>query len=55
MLKDLNIAVNASRDSGSKIPFGIEAKNVYEKFVNNNNGDLDFSAIVKTNAKNIQD
>lgn len=55
MLKDLNIAVNAAINSDSKIPFGIEARNIYDKFINNNNGDLDFSAIVKTNAKSLQD
>ena len=46
MAKDLKLAINAARDSGSKTDFGNMAESVYSKMANGENGDKDFSAVI---------
>ena len=47
MLKDLRLAMEAAEDVGSATPLGRHAREIYEKFAEENGG-LDFSAIIKT-------
>ncbi len=49
MLKDLTIALEAIESSNSVAPFGIKAQEHFQKMVNQNQGSLDFSAIIKLN------
>ena len=49
MLKDLSLALEAINNTASKAPFGILAHNQFNQMVLNNNGDLDFSAIINEN------
>ena len=49
MHKDLSIALKAINNTKTFAPFGINAKEKFEKMVNDNKGDLDFSAITKFN------
>ena len=46
MAKDLKLAINAARDSGSKTDFGNMAESAYSKMANGENGNKDFSAII---------
>lgn len=48
MVKDLEVAQQASRDAGMATPFGALALDRYKDFVGEGNGDLDFSAIYRT-------
>jgi 3-hydroxyisobutyrate dehydrogenase len=48
MLKDLKLAMEAAETSGSQVPMGARAKDLYEAFAEAGNGGLDFSAIIKT-------
>ena len=49
MLKDLTIALKAVKSTKSKAPFGEKAQENFQKMVDNNEGNLDFSAITKIN------
>ena len=48
MLKDLGLAMDAAETSGSKVPMGQRAKELYEAFTAAGNGAVDFSGIIKT-------
>ena len=48
MLKDLKLAMEAAQTSGAKVPMGARARELYEAFVADSNGGLDFSAILRT-------
>ncbi len=47
MLKDLRLAMEAAETADASTPLGRHAKELYEKFAEDNGG-LDFSAIIKT-------
>lgn len=47
MLKDLRLAQEAALASGSATPLGAEAAQLYGLFVNDGNGEVDFSGIVR--------
>ena len=47
MLKDLTLAMDAAETSGSNTPLGKHAQELYKAFAQEN-GELDFSAIIKT-------
>lgn len=47
MLKDLGLANSAARTVGQTVPMGGLAEQLYRAFVNQGNGQLDFSAIIK--------
>lgn len=47
MLKDLHLAQHAAESVGSPIPLASEATELYNMFVNQGHGELDFSAIIK--------
>lgn len=47
MLKDLRLSQAAAEESGAKTPLGAEATALYESFVAQGNGQLDFSGIIK--------
>jgi 3-hydroxyisobutyrate dehydrogenase len=49
MLKDLTIALKAIEKTKTSAPFGLKAKENFETMVQNQNGDLDFSAIINFN------
>ena len=49
MLKDLTIACKAIQGTNTKATFGIKAQENFQKMVNENHGNLDFSAITKFN------
>ena len=49
MLKDLSIALEAIENTKTNAPFGRRAKENFETMVNNQKGDLDFSAIINFN------
>src|SRR5262249_7162429 len=46
MLKDLRLAQEAARVTGAETPLGGHAAEVYQRFVGENNGGKDFSAII---------
>ena len=48
MLKDLRLALEAAGTSGTRVPMGERAKELYEAFTAAGNGGLDFSAIIRT-------
>ncbi len=48
MLKDLGLAMDAAASTGSEVPMGQRAKQLYEAFTAAGNGAADFSAIIKT-------
>ena len=48
MLKDLRLAMEAAETSGSQVPMGTRARELYEAFAEAGNGGTDFSAIIKT-------
>jgi len=47
MLKDLHLAQHAAESSGANIPLGVQAAEMYSLFVNEGNGEVDFSGIIK--------
>ena len=49
MLKDLSIALKAVENSKSSAPFGQKALENYERMINYDKGNLDFSAITNFN------
>ena len=49
MLKDLTIALEAIENTKTSAPFGRKAKENFEAMINNEKGDLDFSAIINFN------
>ncbi len=48
MLKDLHLAMDAARESGTDVKMGALAERLYEEFAGAGNGTVDFSAIIKT-------
>ncbi len=48
MLKDLRLAMEAARSTGSQVPMGARAEELYAAFNAAGNGGQDFSAIIKT-------
>ncbi|MBV1704621.1 MAG: 3-hydroxyisobutyrate dehydrogenase [Hyphomicrobiales bacterium] len=47
MLKDLRLALAAASETGAKIPIGAKAAELYESFVAEGGGGIDFSGIIK--------
>jgi len=47
MVKDLSLAQSAASSVNLETPFGALALEMYKKFINEGNGDLDYSAIIK--------
>jgi 3-hydroxyisobutyrate dehydrogenase len=47
MLKDLGLAQDAARTSGAVTPAGAQALDLFRRFVDEGNGALDFSAIIR--------
>ena len=47
MLKDLNLAVDASASVDAKTPMGAKAKAIYDAFIADGGGDMDFSGVIK--------
>ena len=47
MLKDLKLAISASQATGTSVPMGALAENLYQTFVNLGGAPKDFSAIIK--------
>jgi len=48
MLKDLRLAMEAADSADAAVPMGARAASIYEDFNGAGNGQLDFSAIIKT-------
>ena len=49
MLKDLTIALKAINSTNTSAPFGIKAQENFKKMIDENKGELDFSAITEFN------
>jgi 3-hydroxyisobutyrate dehydrogenase-like beta-hydroxyacid dehydrogenase len=49
MLKDLTIALKAIEDTNTPAPFGKKSQDNFKNMINDNKGDLDFSAIINFN------
>ena len=49
MLKDLTIALKAIKDTNTSAPFGTKSQENFKRMINDNKGELDFSAIVDFN------
>ena len=47
MSKDLKLAVNAGKNSNSNINFGILAEKIYTDMANGDNGNKDFSRVIR--------
>lgn len=47
MLKDLNLSQQASTENKVSTPMGANAKAIYEQFVQGDNGEVDFSGVIK--------
>jgi len=47
MLKDLNLAMDASQSAQAETPMGAQAKAIYDAFVANGGEDMDFSGVIK--------
>jgi 3-hydroxyisobutyrate dehydrogenase len=47
MLKDLKLAQEAAEQSGAYTPMGVEAAELYQRFVDQGGGGKDFSALIK--------
>jgi len=47
MVKDLDLAQDAAKSSGANTPLGAHAAKIYAEFVENGNGALDFSGIIR--------
>ena len=52
MLKDLRLAQHAAETASASIPLGAAATELYELFVNQGHGEMDFSGIIKLIASN---
>ncbi len=48
MLKDLKLAMEAAQTAGAEMQMGERAREIYEAFDRDDNGGLDFSAIIRT-------
>ncbi|WP_448657945.1 3-hydroxyisobutyrate dehydrogenase [Sphingomonas sp. CJ99] len=51
MLKDLNLAMAAADDAGAATPMGKRAAELYQRFVDEGNGTLDFSGLIRMLAR----
>ena len=49
MLKDLTIALKAIKDTNTSAPFGTKSQENFKRMINDEKGELDFSAIVNFN------
>ena len=49
MLKDLTLALQAIEETGTAAHFGIKSQQAFQKMIDNQNGKLDFSAIINEN------
>jgi 3-hydroxyisobutyrate dehydrogenase len=49
MLKDLTIALKAIKSTRTSAPFGKNSQESFKRMINDNKGDLDFSAIINCN------
>ena len=49
MLKDLTIALKAIKETNTSAPFGAKSQENFNRMINDNKGELDFSAIVNFN------
>ena len=49
MFKDLTIAMKAIKDTNTSAPFGSKSQENFKQMINDNKGELDFSAIVNFN------
>ena len=49
MLKDLTIALKAIKDTNTSAPFGTQSQENFKRMIDDNKGELDFSAIVNYN------
>ena len=49
MLKDLTIALMAIKDTNTSAPFGTKSHQNFKQMIDENKGELDFSAIVNFN------
>ena len=49
MLKDLTIALKAIKDTNTSAPFGTKSQQNFKRMINDNKGELDFSAIINFN------
>jgi len=49
MLKDLTIALKAIKDTKTSAPFGTKSQENFKRMIDDNKGELDFSAIVNFN------
>ena len=49
MLKDLTIALKAIKDTNTSAPFGTKSQENFKRMIDDNKGELDFSAIVNFN------
>ena len=49
MLKDLTIALQAIKETNTSAPFGAKSQESFKKMINDDKGNLDFSAIVNFN------
>jgi 3-hydroxyisobutyrate dehydrogenase len=47
MLKDLRLAIEAAENANQSVELGALARNLYERYVQEGNGDRDFSAIIQ--------
>ena len=47
MLKDLRLAEHAAETASATLPLGAAAAELYEKFVNAGNGEVDFSGTIR--------
>ena len=48
MLKDLGLAMDAAQTADSKVPMGAKAKELYEAFVAEGHGGVDFSGVIRS-------
>ena len=48
MLKDVSLAISASKNSNLNLPMGTLAQQIYSKMISSGKGDLDFSAVINT-------
>ena len=47
MLKDLKLAADAAQSAGAYTPMGVEAEELYQRFIDRGGGSKDFSGIIK--------
>ena len=48
MLKDMGLAIDAAQTADSRVPMGAKAKELYEAFVAEGNGGVDFSGVIRS-------